>query len=109
VALLAGLAWLQHAEILYWGDIDAEGFEILDNLLQYFPQAKAFCMDKETLESYKQEWVAGSGASAKPISRIEHGLQQVYRFVCTNNIRLEQEQVYPDWVSKQLQQFFSVL
>jgi hypothetical protein len=109
VALLAGLAWLQHAEILYWGDIDAEGFEILDNLLQYFPQAKAFCMDKETLESYKQEWVAGSGASAKPLSCIEPGLQQVYRFVCANNIRLEQEQVHPEWVSKQLQQLFGIL
>jgi hypothetical protein len=61
-------------------------------------------MDRETLESYKQEWVAGSGASAKPLSCIEPGLKQVYGFVCANNIRLEQEQVHPEWVSKQLQQ-----
>ncbi len=108
-ALLAGLAWLQHAEILYWGDIDAEGFEILDNLLQYFPHAKAFCMDNDTLEAYKQEWVAGSGAFPKMLSRIEPGLEQVYTFVCTNNIRLEQEQVHPEWVSKQLQQLFDIL
>ncbi|MBC7290569.1 MAG: hypothetical protein H5T83_04425 [Actinotalea sp.] len=31
VALLAGLPWLRRAdEILYWGDIDADGFAILD-------------------------------------------------------------------------------
>ncbi len=97
-ALLAGIEWLEQAEILYWGDIDAEGFEILDNLLQYFPQARAFCMDVETFNAFANEVTSGSGAKRKELSRLSPMQYKLYEQVCEKNIRLEQERVALDWV-----------
>ena len=106
-ALLASIQWMKHAEIFYWGDIDAEGFEILDNLMQFFPQAKDFCMDRETFEQYKGEWVKGSGAGFKSLERIPEDCKDFYQFLVSNNLRLEQEQVHPSWVQACLQKYFT--
>jgi hypothetical protein len=102
-ALLAGIAWLQQAEILYWGDIDAEGFEILDNLLQYFPQAQAFCMDSQTLQAFEAEVTKGSGAKTKELHQLSPAQDLLYQQVCAENLRLEQEKIPPEWVRKKLQ------
>jgi hypothetical protein len=101
-ALLAGIEWLKQAEILYWGDIDAEGFEILDNLLQYFPQAKAFCMDGETLAAFTNEITHGSGAMAKNLLHLSAMQNGLYQQVCAGNNRLEQEQIGQDWVRERV-------
>lgn len=103
-ALLAGIEWMKQAEILYWGDIDAEGFEILDNLLSYFPHTQAFCMDTETLHAFAAEATRGSGAKAKNLLHISAAQNGLYQQVCEGNIRLEQEQVTLDWVKERLQE-----
>jgi hypothetical protein len=100
--LLAGIAWLKEAEILYWGDIDAEGFEIFDNLLSYFPQAQAFCMDGETLLAFACEVTNGSSAKAKDLLHLTDKQRILYKQVCAENTRLEQEQVTLDWVKEVL-------
>jgi len=97
-ALLAGIEWLKQAEILYWGDLDAEGFEILNNLLQYFPQAKAFCMDVETLQAFAGDVTKGSGAQMKELPHLSTEQNLLYLQLCEENRRLEQEQVALDWV-----------
>jgi hypothetical protein len=97
-ALLAGIEWLKQAEILYWGDIDAEGFEILDNLLSYFPHAQAFCMDTETLEAFAKQVTQGSGAKRRELLHLNAEQKALYEQVCEGNIRLEQEMVALDWV-----------
>jgi len=101
-ALLANIEWLQKAEILYWGDIDAEGFEILDNLLQYFPHARTFCMDEQTLAAFTNEVTQGSGAKSKNLLHLSTVQNNLYQQVCEGNIRLEQEQVTLDWVRQSL-------
>jgi hypothetical protein len=108
-ALLAGIEWLNQAEILYWGDIDAEGFEILDNLLQYFPHTQSFCMDTETLQAFAAEATMGSGAKAKSLLHISAGQRELYEQVSEGNIRLEQEQVTLDWVRERLQEVLGSL
>lgn len=102
--LLAGIEWLKQAEILYWGDIDAEGFEILDNLLSYFPQVQAFCMDSKTLQAFAAEATKGSGAKAKNLLHISAGQRELYEQVCEANIRLEQEQVALHWVKERVRE-----
>ncbi len=99
-ALLAGIEWLKQAEILYWGDIDAEGFEILDNLLHYFPQAQAFCMDSETLQAFKAEVTNGSRAKEKDLPHLLPPQSLLYKQVCAENTRLEQEMVSLNWVKR---------
>ena len=101
-ALLAGIPWLKASQIFYWGDIDAEGFEILDNLLSVFPKAMAFCMDFETLNAYRKEATTGSGTSIKSLPHLNENEKKIYEFVAQHNLRLEQEQVHPLWVGKRI-------
>ena len=46
---LASLTWLRSVEIVYWGDIDTYGFEILSRLRAYLPQVRSVLMDRDTL------------------------------------------------------------
>jgi len=101
-SLLSSVSLLKDAQVFYWGDMDAEGFDILDHLLQFFPHAKAFCMDDETLEAFAHQAVSGSGAPPRNCPRLDADQQQLYRRLCTENIRLEQEQITPFWVRQQL-------
>ncbi|MCU0387841.1 MAG: DUF2220 domain-containing protein, partial [Chitinophagaceae bacterium] len=102
-ALLAFIPWLKASQIFYWGDIDAEGFEILDNLLSVFPGASSFCMDFETLDTYRKETTTGSNAAVKNLPHLNDKERLAYQFVVQHNLRLEQEQVHPDWVQSCLQ------
>ena len=101
-ALLAGMGWLRGARIFYWGDVDAEGFEILDNMLSFFPAAEAFCMDLETLDKYGDKATGGSGAVVKQLSNLNHAQLQVYEHVARHNLRIEQEIISMDWVRERL-------
>ena len=102
-ALLARLPWLKNTRIFYWGDIDAEGFEILHHLLQYFPGAVPFCMDLATWQAFEPEVVPGSGAGWKDLPLLPPAQASLYRHVCTGNLRLEQERISPKWVQQQMQ------
>jgi hypothetical protein len=40
------LPWWAVAQVLYWGDIDTDGFAILDRLQAWLPQARSVLMDR---------------------------------------------------------------
>jgi hypothetical protein len=105
--LLSTIPFLHHAEIFYWGDLDAEGFEILNNLLSFLPHAKPFCMDRQTLDLYKNEWVQGSGAQMRELHNLTQEQTRLYEYLVRNNLRLEQEQIHPDWVQAGLRKLLA--
>ena len=43
---------LKSSELMYWGDLDAQGFEILSQFRSYFAQVKSLLMDKTTFDKY---------------------------------------------------------
>lgn len=103
-ALLSSLSFLHHARLLYWGDIDAEGFEILDQLRSNLPHARSFCMDQATWQAHHTQAVPGSGAPARSLPHLTQAEQSLYAYVCTHNLRLEQELLGNDWVSQRIVQ-----
>lgn len=46
---LGEIRWLSEARLVYWGDLDTNGFAILDRFRAHFPQTVSVLMDKETL------------------------------------------------------------
>src|SRR5690606_40331483 len=52
VSNLREVEWLLHVEMLYWGDIDVQGFEILSQLRQYFPHTQSVLMDSDTFDEF---------------------------------------------------------
>lgn len=46
---LGEVPWLAEGKLCYWGDLDTNGFAILDRFRAHFPRTASVLMDKETL------------------------------------------------------------
>ncbi len=56
---LKGTEWLKEKTIIYWGDIDPHGFEILSMLRSHYPNVNSLMMDMETYMNFQQFSVIG--------------------------------------------------
>ncbi len=107
VGRLALLPWLREARIRYWGDLDAKGFEILNQLRAACPQTQSVLMDEETLLAHRDRWVSEprppKGAALTHLSADE---QSLYRTLVEDRfgqgVRLEQERIDWAWASERL-------
>jgi len=59
IGLLKNARWLSDKQIIYWGDIDAHGFQILSQIRGYFPQTCSCMMDFETFNDFKDFAITG--------------------------------------------------
>jgi len=90
VNLLAGADWLSETQILYWGDIDIHGFQILAGLRKYFPATQSLLMD---IATFTRHYCGGQGGEFQPanLALLQAAEQQLYQKLLTTNARLEQE------------------
>ena len=49
VGSLSKATWLKNKRIIYWGDLDTHGFEMLSRLREIFPHVESMLMDRPTL------------------------------------------------------------
>jgi len=98
VSNLNNVSWLSNVELLYWGDIDVQGFEILSQFRGYFPNTKSILMNEETFRKFfENDTGVVSGVSTElNLTSLENTLYQLLR---TNNWRLEQEKISLDHVT----------
>lgn len=108
----APLAWLREKRLLYWGDLDVEGFEILAGLRSRFPHVEPVLMDRRVFEQVRTEAVPGSGKkqlaeSARPnLTPVEVALVEE---LAAGNLRIEQEKIPQALVSSVLDGFRPLL
>jgi hypothetical protein len=98
--------WLEKVKIYYWGDIDAQGFQILSQLRSYFPQVKSLMMDFETLKEFNDECVTGTLTNVNFMDSLTEPETFVFQHVKTNNIRLEQEKISHQYVKEYFRKNF---
>ena len=96
---LKNVDWFTNLELLYWGDIDVQGFEILSQFRGYFPQTKSVLMDKATFDKFFENDL---GTSTKITTQLNltDSEQELYYILKTNNWRLEQEKIPFSYVNK---------
>ena len=99
ISLLKSVQWLKSKEILYWGDIDEDGFAILSNLRAFLPQTKSMLMDLQTVEKFidlKVEYNKKS-ATKEHLQNLTKDEKLLYERLKNNyygkNFRLEQERI----------------
>jgi len=92
-------SWLDEKEILYWGDIDVQGFEILSRLREHFTHVKSILMDKVTFETFFEN-DNGTPTNISTKLNLTDREQELYDILKTNNWRLEQEKVPFGYVNK---------
>ncbi|NLS10814.1 hypothetical protein HGQ17_12595 [Nesterenkonia sp. MY13] len=92
---LGGIAWLAQAPVLYWGDLDVDGFQILSLVRAQLPQTHSVMMDRSTLTAHQD--LGGPDRKDAPRTLPEH-LTGVERdgFAALEQLgglRLEQERI----------------
>lgn len=95
--------WLNLVEIIYWGDIDVQGFEILSQMRNYFPRTKSFLMDKNTFNKFFEKDLGTKSKTSKKLN-LTKDENRIYVKLKENNWRLEQEKIPLQYVQNQIGQ-----
>lgn len=93
VVMLQRLSWLPECEVIYWGDLDAEGFEALSSIRSHVPNAKTMFMDVQTLNLWRNLVSNGTGQRLPKPLYLASDEADAYRECCEANLRIEQERV----------------
>ena len=102
-----GVASIKESELLkstgliYWGDLDAQGFEILSQFRSYFGQVKSLLMDKATFNNYFEK-ECGTPSKINFKLNLTTEEEELYQYIKVNNYRLEQEKIPQRYVIEQL-------
>ncbi|WP_372719985.1 Wadjet anti-phage system protein JetD domain-containing protein [Novipirellula sp.] len=100
VTQLCDVSWLQTSDVHYWGDLDADGFAILDRLRQRLPKVQSLLMTAEVFESLSEIVTAGNGVSVRELHHLTMTETALYQRLCQSNQRLEQEHIPQTVVQK---------
>lgn len=95
------ISWLNNTELYCWFDLDAAGFEMLDSVRHYYPQAKNFLMDEATYKNFERFSVTSVYRKLQ-LANLTTDESQLYSFLQSSNKRLEQERISNQHVKKNL-------
>jgi hypothetical protein len=93
VSELRAVPWLATVPLVYWGDLDVEGFEILSALRAEFPNVRSILMDDAALTRYQPLAVSGTGISPAPPPHLAAVELLAFHRCVQGNIRVEQERI----------------
>ena len=103
VSLLSKCSWLDSCKVVYWGDIDVSGFEILARLRGMFPRTQTILMDGNTLDRFIELVVPGKGRIVATPSGLTPAERIAFNRVMSENLMLEQERFPHDVCRKALE------
>ncbi len=104
ISYLKSIEWLKDKQFYYWGDIDAQGFQILNQCRSYFPNTKAVMMDTATLNSF--QFGEGKPANNQTLKWLSEEELNLYNYLRENNIRLEQEKITQVYAEDKISNLF---
>lgn len=100
---LGRIPWIQSGRVIYWGDLDSDGFAILHALRSSCSEVTSVLMDEQTLLAYRDLWVPESKAAGGTYATLTAGEQRALeRIRAEGNVRLEQERIAWEFALTQL-------
>lgn len=105
--LLKEAKWLKDKQIIYWGDIDTQGFQILSQLRSYFPDTESLMMDFETFNEFKDFSVTGTETNINQLPNLTIEENQLFKYLLNlkGKNRLEQEKINHSFVIRKIKNF----
>jgi hypothetical protein len=104
--MLKNALWLSRCRIHYWGDIDTQGFAILDQLRIHLPDTRSLLMDRATLLAFEMHWNEEEKQVQRDLPRLNSEEMGLYNELRDNRlgqrVRLEQERIGFGWVEAAL-------
>jgi hypothetical protein len=101
----ATFAWLREARtVVYWGDMDADGLEILNEFREAGVPARSMLMDPSSYDTWSKygtdvdkKGQRLTGRDPRPVPRLTHEEVALYRHLCSPQLmssrRVEQERI----------------
>ena len=104
IGLLKNARWLLDKQIIYWGDIDAHGFQILSQIRGYFPQTRSCMMDFDTFNDFKDLTISGVDTNVSELTHLTPEEHQLFTYLLENKERnrLEQEKIPHSYAVKKI-------
>ena len=106
ISLLKDVEWLKEKEIIYWGDIDIDGFAILSNLRSFLPHVHSLCMDEYTINRFKEYAISIEQKEKENLSHLTQEeqtiLQRLLNHYYGKDFRLEQEFIPLEYVMQRV-------
>lgn len=99
VSAIKDSSMLKSSTLYYWGDLDAQGFEILSQFRGYFSQTQSILMDKNTFDAYF-EGDSGTPSNVSIELNLTEEENTLYEYIKNNTLRLEQEKIPQSLVIK---------
>lgn len=102
VTQLSGISWLRQCNVIYWGDLDADGFRILDRLRAVLPHVESRLMEQAVVDQFRHLATDGNGDQPHETENLCESELQCYHFLCQSNLRIEQEHLPNELIQKAL-------
>lgn len=97
VTELGQIPWMAGVPLLYWGDIDAAGFAILNALRRWHPHTASVMMDEPTLLSHRNLWSDDHGGGQADLQYLTTDERAFHANLVSgrfgSGVRLEQERL----------------
>lgn len=90
---LLQVPWVQAAPVVYWGDLDADGFRILDRARHHHARVRSVLMDERTLEDHRELAVTTAVRPAAALGRLTEAEHALHDALAASGTRLEQERI----------------
>lgn len=94
VDVVGRLPWVEAAPVVYWGDLDSDGFAILNRLRTRHPRVTSVLMDEETLLAHRDLWVAERKPNRGTFATLTNSEATALAHIrAEGDVRLEQERI----------------
>ncbi len=101
VDMMKDIGWFRTKKIYYWGDLDAQGFQILSEIRTHFRQVESFLMDRNTFDLFFEN-ERGTETNIKKDLCLTQEESELFNYLKDNNYRLEQEKIPFEYVSRMI-------
>lgn len=103
IECLADVAWLRDRTLFYWGDLDAHGFQILNQCRKHFPNTQALLMDQATFDAHAHLVSPGEPTLVISLPHLTNEEHDLFNLLKRNNWRIKQERLGAEWIHKRVQ------
>lgn len=93
VEVLKECRWLDNLPLVYWGDMDVHGFQILSQVRSYFPQTVSLMMDWITFDAFLPMVVTNVVPNLPEPTHLTSEENLLFCHLKENALRLEQEKI----------------
>lgn len=98
LTLLEEIPLLANARLFYWGDLDEEGFVILDSLKSKYNHVESILMDETTIHLHQEQIITHKAFQARTLNHLNEGEKKAYELLASGSHRLEQERLLQNYV-----------